>query len=88
MSYAIKKYNIIPGNRERWIIVGKTREYFLTEFSCSCKSFQLIISRREKEICKHIKTVREAIKSGKYDSYDISIPEYQNIRDYLINNKK
>ena len=87
MSSNTKKYNIKPGNGIRWLIVGNNREYFLNEYSCPCKSFQLLVSKKSYGECKHIIQLRKSIVSGNYDSIDISIPEYQKLRKYLINYK-
>ena len=84
MSYNVKKYIVVPGDKERWLVIGKTREYFITNNSCSCKSFQLIVSRRENTICKHLEEMKLAKVSNEYDTYVISIPEYQNLRRYLL----
>lgn len=88
MGNPVKLYNIIPGDKKRWIIIGKNREYFLTEFSCTCKSFQLITSKKEKKDCKHLVLLKNAIESFEYDIYNITIPEYKNLRPYLLQIKK
>lgn len=88
MGFSAKKYVIAPTNIVRWFVIGSGREYFVNLNSCSCKSFQLKISKKEYNDCKHIKLIKDAIISNEFDLYEISIQEYQNIRPFLLELKK
>ena len=87
-DFLVKKYLIKPGKTVRWLIVGKNREYLLNQYSCTCKSFQMELSRKTFRLCKHQKELIKATESGEYDSFAITIPEYQNLRNFLLNIKK
>lgn len=88
-DFFVKKYVIKPGNIVRWLVVGKNREYLLNEYSCTCKSFQMQLSKKTFfYTCKHQTTLKNATTTGMFDSFEISIPEYQQLREFFLNIKK
>ena len=87
MNFNTKKYVILPNKAERWLFVGKNKEYLVTDNSCTCKSFFLNISKKNKIPCKHINTLIEAKKNNEFDSFYINVQEYRKIRLFLLGTK-
>jgi predicted nucleic acid-binding Zn finger protein len=63
-SSCVKRYIFEPSNREVWIVVGKNRDYLVSDFYCDCDDFyfKVVIKRRAKT-CYHIlaKLLAEAL---------------------------
>ncbi len=88
MSYNIKCYTIKPNNIKRWLVIGRTKEYLVTEKSCTCKDFLLKLTKKEQGICKHIMLLQDSIKNNEFDIYEITTQEYRKLRFYLLELKK
>ena len=88
MSYDVKCYSIQPNKTKRWLVLGKTKEYLVTNNSCTCRDFLLKLTKKEKDVCKHIILLRESIQNKEFDIYKISNQEYRKIRMYLLELKK
>lgn len=88
MSYEVKCYNIKPNNTKRWLVLGTTKEYIVTHNSCTCRDFILKTTKKEKAFCKHLSLLENAIQKNEFDSYDITIQEYRQLREYLMELKK
>ena len=88
MSYEVKCYNIKPNNITRWLVLGKSKEYLVTQYSCTCKDFLLKLTKKENGTCKHILLLKESIKNNKFDKYNISNQEFRKLRYYLMEFKK
>lgn len=76
----VKKYTIIPSGTIRWVVVGKNRDYIVSDNFCSCKSFLLHLG----EPCKHITAMKEAKINGEFDSFELTFEEYDPIRKEFI----
>ncbi|MHA1167219.1 MAG: SWIM zinc finger family protein [Candidatus Hodarchaeales archaeon] len=79
----VKKYIIIPGGSIRWVVVGKNRDYIVSDDYCSCKNFLLHIG----DECKHIRAMKEARKNGDYDTFELTFEEYDPIRKEFLDIK-
>ena len=88
MSYEVKCYNIKPHNNKRWLVLGTTKEYVVTQNSCTCRDFILKTTKKEKAFCKHLVLLENAINKKEFDTYDITIQEYKQLRNYLMEFKK
>lgn len=88
MSFNVKCYIIKPNNIKRWLVLGKTKEYLVTEKSCTCRDFLLKITKKEQGICKHIVLLNESIKNSEFDTYEITTQEFRKIRYFLLELKK
>ncbi len=64
-SSLVKRYLFEPSNREVWVVVGKNRDYIVSDFYCDCDDFyfKVVIKRRAKS-CYHIlaKLLAEALE--------------------------
>jgi predicted nucleic acid-binding Zn finger protein len=64
-SSLVKRYLFEPSNREVWVVVGKNRDYLVSDFYCDCDDFyfKVVIKRRAKT-CYHIlsKLLAEALE--------------------------
>ncbi len=64
-SSLVKRYLFEPSKREAWIVVGKNRDYLVSDFYCDCDDFyfKVVIKRRAKS-CYHIlaKLLAEALE--------------------------
>lgn len=83
----LKKYVIQPTGAVRWFLVGKTREYFLSESTCTCHSFMINKKVGEERTCKHLILLKEAKEVGLYDEVILSVQEYVDLRPYLYQKK-
>jgi predicted nucleic acid-binding Zn finger protein len=88
MSFSVKRYIIKPNNVSRWLVIGTSKEYLVTPYSCTCKDFFIKITKKEKSICKHIALLNDAMKTNEFDSYEISIQEFKKLRQFLFEIKK
>ena len=88
MSYEVKCYNITPNNITRWIVLGKSKEYLVTKYSCTCRDFLLKLTKKENGTCKHISLLKESIRYNEFDKYDINTQEFRKLRYYLMEFKK
>lgn len=88
MSYEVKCYIIQPNNSIRWLVLGKTKEYLVTKYSCTCRDFLTKTRKNEIKKCKHIISYLKALENNMFDSYNISISEFREIRPYLLEIKK
>lgn len=76
----VKRYTIIPSGAVRWVVVGKNRDYIVSDDFCSCKSFLLHLG----EPCKHIFEMKEARKNRSYDAFELTFEEYDPIRKEFL----
>ena len=88
MSFPVKCYIISPNNNRRWIVIGKTKEYLVTEFSCTCRDYLSKIMKKEGAKCKHMIQYLQALESNQYDTYNISAQEFRDLRPYILELKK
>lgn len=88
MSYDVKCYLIQPNNIKRWLILGKTKEYLVTEKSCTCRDFLMKLTKKEQGKCKHIVLLKESINTNEFDTYSITIQEFRKLRPFLLELKK
>ncbi|MEM4384734.1 MAG: SWIM zinc finger family protein [Candidatus Caldarchaeum sp.] len=58
----VKKYVFKPGDRVRWVVVGKTRDYLVLPEAgyCSCEDFFFRVMSHEKPMCYHLLAVKIA----------------------------
>lgn len=88
MSYNVKCYLIQPNNIRRWLVLGRIKEYLVTEKSCTCRDFLMKLTKKEQGECKHIVLLKESIEKNEYDTYTISIQEFRKLRYFLLELKK
>lgn len=88
MSYFVKCYIVQPTNCKRWLILGKTKEYLVTKDSCTCRDFLTKLLKKEQSKCKHILLFLSALETKEFDTYEITISEYRELRPYLLELKK
>ncbi|RLF13258.1 MAG: hypothetical protein DRJ68_01640 [Thermoprotei archaeon] len=73
----VKKYVFKPSGRVVWIVVGKTRDYWvIPRLYCTCNDFYInVVSRRKNVLCYHIIAQAVAEKTGKYEVFEVSDEE-------------
>ncbi len=84
-SSLVKRYLFEPSNREVWVIVGKNRDYLVSDFYCDCDDFYFnCVIKRRAESCYHIlaKLLAEALVlfsdiSVGDEMYDVLKEEWQ-----------
>lgn len=87
---SVKRYIINEnGNQkvERWVVVGKTREYLIMidPFWCRCYDFQHSVLNNRVPQCKHNIAVQIALREEKYDTFSVSKEEYDFLRyEFLL----
>lgn len=89
-EHCVKKY-IIDGQVEKWVVVGKNREYLvkINPFWCRCYDFQNNVLYGHISQCKHNIAVQIADRENNFDSHILSKEEYDYIRsDFLFNLEK
>ncbi|MFW9992792.1 MAG: SWIM zinc finger family protein [Candidatus Odinarchaeota archaeon] len=77
---AVKKYVLNPDGAERWVVVGKTRDYLVFDEFCSCKNFLLHLGKP----CKHINEMKEAREKGDYETFTLMFEEYEPLRKEFL----
>ncbi|MFX0013535.1 MAG: hypothetical protein ACFFB2_14140 [Promethearchaeota archaeon] len=86
---SVKKY-VISGNNdqkvERWVVVGKTREYLtmIDPFWCRCYDFQQSILNNRVHQCKHNLAVQIALREENFDTFYLNKEEYDLIRSEFL----
>ena len=88
MGYFVKCYIIQPTNSKRWLILGKTKEYLVTQDSCTCRDFLTKLLKKEQGKCKHMLLFLNALETKEYDTYQITTSEYRELRPYFLELKK
>ncbi len=65
----VKKYVYMPSGRERWIVVGRSREYMVLREAeyCSCEDFYFLVISGFVPYCYHILAQKIAEALGMYD---------------------
>ncbi|MHA2297861.1 MAG: hypothetical protein ACXADA_17660 [Candidatus Hodarchaeales archaeon] len=76
----VKKYVLNPSGSERWVVVGKNRDYLVSDDFCSCIDFLLHLGKS----CKHIDEMNQAKKSGDYETFNLSFEEYEPLRKEFL----
>ncbi len=78
---SVKKY-IIDDKEERWVVVGKSREYLvlIKPNWCSCYDFQNGVLNNRIIQCKHNLAVKIAIKENRFDLVNLTKKEYDEVR--------
>ena len=78
---AVKKY-IIESNTDRWIVVGRSRDYLnlVSPIWCRCYAFQKGIYQDSFFQCKHSLSVRIAQKENNYEKFHITKKEFEPLR--------
>jgi predicted nucleic acid-binding Zn finger protein len=81
-SSLVKRYLFEPSKREVWVIVGKNRDYLVSDFYCDCDDFYFncVIKRRAKS-CYHIlaKLLAEAL--GLFSDISVGDDMYDTLRE-------
>jgi predicted nucleic acid-binding Zn finger protein len=78
---AVKKY-IIDGKHERWIVVGRSRDYMnlISPVWCRCYAFQSGIFKDPFFQCKHNLAVKIAMKNSDFEEFTLSKNEFEILR--------
>jgi len=76
----VNKYIVNPGEIERWIVVGKTKDYLVSDDFCSCKDFMLHIGKA----CKHIAEMKKARSSGNHERFNLTFEEFEPLRKEFL----
>jgi len=65
----VKRYIFTPSGRDRWIVVGRHRDYIVlpTVPYCSCDDYFFRVIHRGKPSCYHIEAVRTSMKEERYE---------------------
>ncbi|MEM1978157.1 MAG: SWIM zinc finger family protein [Candidatus Caldarchaeum sp.] len=71
----VKKYVFKPGDRIRWVVVGKKRDYLVLPESgyCSCEDFFFRVMSHEKPMCYHLVAVKIALLTDIYTVIEESV---------------
>lgn len=85
----VKKYVISYNNiqqEERWVVVGKTREYLIMvdPYWCRCYDFQHSVLNNRVPHCKHNLAIQIALRENKFDTYFLEKEEYDFIRSEFL----
>jgi len=77
----VKKYVVIPGVIEEWIVVGKTRDYLVIgDFYCSCNDFYVDVAVRGLvDACYHLLAKEIARVLKRYEVIKVEENEYENL---------
>ena len=77
---------MIDGHSERWVVVGRSRDYLnlINPAWCRCYAFQKGIYKDPFFQCKHILAIQLAIKESNYDLFEITKGEFEIIRSELL----
>ncbi|MFX1286755.1 MAG: hypothetical protein ACFFB5_24165 [Promethearchaeota archaeon] len=87
---SVKRYIISKDNDhnvERWVVVGKTREYLvmIDPYWCRCYDFQHNALENRVSQCKHNIAVQIARQEEEFETFHLNKEEYDYIRsDFLI----
>lgn len=82
----VKKYVVKDAKIERWIVVGKEREYILVDnIFCSCFDFfHKVLNVQETDRCYHLLAKQIAEITQQFDVIEITFQEYQRfIQEWL-----
>jgi len=88
-NQSVKRYIISENNDqkvERWVVVGKTREYLtmIDPYWCRCYDFQHSVLNNEVSQCKHNIAVQIALQENKYDIFYLNKEEYNFVRSAFL----
>ncbi|UCG89752.1 MAG: hypothetical protein JSU57_04605 [Candidatus Heimdallarchaeota archaeon] len=88
-NYSVKRYIISENNDrkvERWVVVGKTREYLIMidPYWCRCYDFQHNVLNNQVSQCKHNIAVQIALREDKYNTFHLTKEEYDYVRSMFL----
>lgn len=87
----VKKYVFMPGERVRWVVVGKTRDYLVvpTAGFCTCEDFFYRVMNQEKPMCYHLLAVKIAELTEIYTIVEESHEWYEQLmKEWIFYEKR
>ncbi|MHA2175189.1 MAG: hypothetical protein ACXAB2_13365 [Candidatus Hodarchaeales archaeon] len=82
---SVKRY-IIESSSDRWIVVGRSRDYLnlVSPVWCRCYAFQKGIYQDPFFQCKHSLSVRIALKENEFEEFHLTKKEFKALRSEWI----
>ncbi|MDW8084017.1 MAG: SWIM zinc finger family protein [Candidatus Caldarchaeum sp.] len=82
----VKKYLFKPGERVRWVVVGRTRDYLVVPAAgfCTCEDFFFRVMSHEKPMCYHLLAVKIAELTEKYTVIEESVSWHDRLMEEWV----
>lgn len=86
----VKKYVFKPGDRVRWVVVGKLRDYLVIPSAgyCSCEDFFFRVMSHEKPMCYHLLAVKISEITELYTVIEESVSWHDRLMEEWIFSSK